>query len=160
MAMAKRRGRKARQAVGFLFDENVPVDVSRYFGATGYFIAHIGVAPSFPEAAEKGRTLGYSKAPVKGTADAGLRYAVQDWILVTMDQNLLKPGRFPSTHRGVFVLDTKGSSAVEAGASLCNTFHEHYRDDTWCQDRRFVWARDFVEERALDNSVIQRTENK
>jgi hypothetical protein len=157
--MPKRHGKKPKQARGFLFDENVPVDVSRYFGSRGYFIAHIGVAPSFPDAARKDRSLGYSHAPVKGTADAGLRYAVQDWIFVTMDQNLLKPGRFPATHCGVFVLDPRGASALEIGASLCNTFREHWRDDSWCANRRFVWSDRYVEERAADNTVINRTDS-
>ena len=156
--MARRTAKKPRQARGFLFDENVPVDVSRYFGSCGYYIAHIGVLPTFPDAARNGRALGYSQAPVKGTEDARLRSAVQEWIFVTMDKNLLKPGRFPARHCGVFVLDTTGSSALEVGASLCNTFSQHWRDYSWCADRRFVWSATHVEERAPDNTVVNRVE--
>ena len=95
---------------------------------------------------------------MKGTEDVGLRYAVQEWVFVTLDENLLKPGRFPAKQCGVFFLDACGSSALEVGASLCNTFRAHWRDDSWCANRRFVWSATHVEERALDNTVINRVE--
>ena len=144
--MARRISKKARQARGFLFDENVPAEVSRYFGSRRFRVAHIGISGP-----------GYAPAPIKGTADAGLRPSVQEWIFVTLDKNLLQPGRFPNEHRGVFVLDTSdGGSALEVSAPICETFHSWWKDDRYFRNRRFVFGKGGWEERGADNSVIDR----
>ena len=100
--MARRTAKKARQARGFLFDENVPAELSRYFGSRGFRVAHIGISGP-----------GYTPAPIKGTTDAGLRFAVQDWIF-------------------------------------------WWKDDSYFRNRRFVQGKDHWEERAADNTVINR----
>jgi hypothetical protein len=135
--------RKPKHAFGFLVDENLPPAVSEFIRQRAYRVAHVG------------RDRDYLlQSPPKGTKDATFKKWMQRLVLITKDVKMLRPGRLPKRHRGVFVIDC-------ADSSIMSVLQELFELTDWKRDelyinRRFVISPNSIEEVARDGTTSWR----
>jgi hypothetical protein len=77
-------------------------------------------------------------------------------IFITKDKKLLKPGRFPSKNRGVFVLDCSDSTIMNTIYHLFDIGQYLWKKDFVLTDRRFMIGVDFFNELNLDGTLLKK----
>lgn len=141
--MARRTAKKAPAAAGFLVDENVAAECSDYIASLGFRVGHIGRNEAH-----------LITAPDKGTPDSLLKKTMQKIVFITRDKRLLRPGRLPGKHRGVFVVDASGGSCLDAVRRLFAL--TRWELDYFFVSRRFLVSPERIYEVEPDGSLSNR----
>jgi hypothetical protein len=121
----------------------MPAEVSDLLAALNLRVAHIGRDEPY-----------LVPAPAKGTPDAVLRNAARQFVLMTLDQRLLRPGSYPNNHVGIVVIDASEASALQIVRGLLG--RANWLTAPVMRNRRLLVSRNHLDEVGRDGTITRR----